>query len=116
RQLNASFNLWTSSSAVFAPLQACPDFRLKDIPEATRLIVKHLNILCTRLEQLLELKQDPDQLKTSGWNFDNLASSAQEAIDWLHRLSNAVRKAGSGIQNQRAVNFVHQRRRWKRHY
>ncbi|KAK4224120.1 hypothetical protein QBC38DRAFT_458633 [Podospora fimiseda] len=100
------FNLWTSSSAVFAPLQICLDFRLKDIPEATRLIVKHLNILSTRLEQLLELQQVSNQLDAGGWDFDSLMSSVHEAIDWLHRLSNAVRRAGSGIQNQRAVNFL----------
>ncbi len=45
------FNLWTASMAVFAPGQACLDFRLKDVPEARDLFVKHISILTTRIEQ-----------------------------------------------------------------
>ncbi len=45
------FNLWTATMAVFAPDQACLDFRLKDVPEASQLFVKQIGILTTRLEQ-----------------------------------------------------------------
>lgn len=45
------FNLWTATMAVFAPGQACLDFRLKDVPEASQLFVKQISILTTRLEQ-----------------------------------------------------------------
>ncbi|KAK3986500.1 hypothetical protein QBC44DRAFT_138858 [Cladorrhinum sp. PSN332] len=115
------FNLWVSSTAVFAPLQVCLDFRLKDLPEATRLIVKHLNIISTRLEQLFESSKDHETaemlnqensksaLPTSGqakWDFTSILRSIHEAIDWLHRLSNAVRKAGFSIQNQKATQFI----------
>jgi hypothetical protein len=45
------FSLWTATMAVFAPDQACLDFRLKDVPEAGQLFVKHIGILTTRIEQ-----------------------------------------------------------------
>jgi hypothetical protein len=45
------FNLWTATMAVFAPDQACLDFRLKDVPEASHLFIKQLGILATRIQQ-----------------------------------------------------------------
>jgi len=45
------FNIWAATMAVFAPDQACLDFRLKDVPEASQLFVKQIGIFTTRLEQ-----------------------------------------------------------------
>jgi hypothetical protein len=45
------FNLWAATMAIFAPDQACLDFRLKDVPEARDLFIEQLGVLATRLEQ-----------------------------------------------------------------
>lgn len=44
------FNLWAAMLAV-APYQACLDFRLKDIPEASNILIKQLRILDIRIGQ-----------------------------------------------------------------
>ncbi|SPQ26065.1 96646e19-71bc-42f8-984e-ba6999d4dd5c [Thermothielavioides terrestris] len=104
------FNLWAATMAVFAQNEACLDYRLKDVPEASELFVKQLEILATRIEQLHE-KLDHEHAPSNSapdfepWDEADLIRSVHETIDWLHRLSNLVRKAGVANQNERAAAF-----------
>ncbi|KAK4156583.1 hypothetical protein C8A00DRAFT_12506, partial [Chaetomidium leptoderma] len=107
------FNLWATTMAVFAPDQACLDFRLKDVPEASELFIKQLGILATRIEQLHE-QLDPQATNIQWdsspdlepWDAEDIIRSAHETINWLHRLSNLVRKASVAIQNEKAAAFA----------
>jgi hypothetical protein len=40
------------------------------------------------------------------WDIEDILSSIHETIDWLHRLSNLVRKASLATQNEKAAAFV----------
>jgi hypothetical protein len=42
----------------------------------------------------------------SRWTLIELLQSVHESIDWLHRLSNLVRKASFVTQNKRAEDFI----------
>ncbi|KAK4244252.1 hypothetical protein C7999DRAFT_17466, partial [Corynascus novoguineensis] len=111
------FNLWAATLAVFAPYQACLDFRLKDVPEASDVFIKQLCILDTRIEQLheqldLEATNTQSDLSPTSpappelWAVEDIISSIRETISWIQKLSNVVRKASAATQDERAATFV----------
>ncbi len=59
-------------------------------------------------ERLLEAEHEqPDQLpRSESWTDEDIICSVRQTIDWLHRLSNLVRKAGFASQNDKAAAFV----------
>lgn len=51
--------------------------------------------------------EGPDAPPSSeSWTDENIIHSIRQTIDWLHRLSNIVRKAGFASQNEKAAAFV----------
>jgi hypothetical protein len=49
----------------------------------------------------------PDTLsRLDLWEVQDILSSIHETIDWLHRLSNLVRKASTASQNEKSTAFV----------
>ncbi|KAG6356100.1 hypothetical protein INS49_015485 [Diaporthe citri] len=116
------FNLWAGNIGVFAPLQASLDFRLIDVPDIRAQFLRQLDTLSITLTQLNEAAvqastdenedshdenatREADGSLVSEHDIFDLVQSIHVTIDWLHRLSNLVRKASFGSQNQRAARF-----------
>ncbi|KAM6484223.1 hypothetical protein HDV62DRAFT_315358 [Trichoderma sp. SZMC 28011] len=123
------FKLWTSNIGVFADLHSSLDYRLRDFNDIKDSFIRQLITVESRLQQLLDatqqdlakspIKEDEDEdLGTStpitsttaaifqDWNNTQLSQSIHQSIDWLHRLSNLVRKASFANQHKRADKFI----------
>ncbi|KAL5085404.1 hypothetical protein Trisim1_010631 [Trichoderma cf. simile WF8] len=123
------FKLWTSNIGVFADLHSSLDYRLRDFIDIKDSFTRQLITVESRLQQLLDatqqdlanssIKEDEDEdtgISTpitsttatilQDWNNTQLLQSIHQSIDWLHRLSNLVRKASFANQHKRADKFI----------
>ncbi|KAK4059625.1 hypothetical protein Trihar35433_10672 [Trichoderma harzianum] len=123
------FKLWTSNIGVFADLHSSLDYRLRDFNDIKDSFTRQLITVESRLQQLLDatqqglakssIKEDEDEdpgISTpitsptaaifQDWNNAQLLQSIHQSIDWLHRLSNLVRKASFANQHKRADKFI----------
>ncbi|KKO99136.1 hypothetical protein THAR02_08748 [Trichoderma harzianum] len=123
------FKLWTSNIGVFADLHSSLDYRLRDFNDIKDSFTRQLITVESRLQQLLDatqqdlanssIKEDEDEdpgISTpitsttaaifQDWNNTQLLQSIHQSIDWLHRLSNLVRKASFANQHKRADKFI----------
>ncbi|KAH0526242.1 hypothetical protein TsFJ059_009591 [Trichoderma semiorbis] len=123
------FKLWTSNIGVFADLHSSLDYRLREFDDIRDSFTRQLITTESRLQQLLDaaqqdlsktsIKEDEDEgpgISTStksttaatfqDWNNTQLLQSIHQSIDWLHRLSNLVRKASFANQHKRADKFI----------
>ncbi|KAL6695167.1 hypothetical protein J3F84DRAFT_400021 [Trichoderma pleuroticola] len=123
------FKLWTSNIGVFADLHSSLDYRLRDFDDIKDSFTRQLITVENRLQQLLDaaqqdlakppIKEDEDEepgiftptkptttAAFQDWNNTQLLQSIHQSIDWLHRLSNLVRKASFANQHKRADKFI----------
>ncbi|RMJ18505.1 hypothetical protein CDV36_001785 [Fusarium kuroshium] len=129
----ARFKLWTSNIGVFADVHASLDFRVRELPDVAELFLRQLDTIECRLDQLHEdvvetqhrekktvegqnavgpfepiepvAALDTEKPDFKNWDSIEMLQSIHESIDWLHRLSNLVRKASFANQNRRAKEF-----------
>ncbi|KAL6825861.1 hypothetical protein J3E69DRAFT_380963 [Trichoderma sp. SZMC 28015] len=123
------FKLWVSNIGVFADLHSSLDYRLRDFNDIKGSFTRQLITIESRLQQLHDAAQQ-DLSKTSitededeepgisiptksitaatfqDWNNTQLLQSIHQSTDWLHRLSNLVRKASFANQHKRADKFI----------
>ncbi|PKK44837.1 hypothetical protein CI102_13256, partial [Trichoderma harzianum] len=114
------FKLWTSNIGVFADLHSSLDYRLRDFDDIkdsfTRQLITVENRLLQRITSIREDEDEEPGISTStksttgatfqDWNNTQLLQSIHQSIDWLHRLSNLVRKASFANQHKRADKFI----------
>ncbi|KAK4085634.1 uncharacterized protein Triagg1_624 [Trichoderma aggressivum f. europaeum] len=123
------FKLWASNIGIFADLHSSLDYRLRDFNDIKDSFTRQLITTESRLQQLLDAAQrDPAKPPIKGdedeepgisepskpttatmfqdWNNTQLLQSIHQSIDWLHRLSNLVRKASFANQHKRADKFI----------
>ncbi|KAL6810157.1 hypothetical protein V8C40DRAFT_258613 [Trichoderma camerunense] len=123
------FKLWTSNIGVFADLHSSLDYRLRDFNDIKDSFTRQLITIESRLQQLHDaakqdlsktsIKEDEDEepgisastksttaATFQDWNTTQLLQSIHQSIDWLHRLSNLVRKASFANQHKRADKFI----------
>ncbi|KAL7945745.1 hypothetical protein V8C42DRAFT_352759 [Trichoderma barbatum] len=120
------FKLWTSNIGVFAALHSSLDYRLRDVSDIKDSFSRQLATIENRLQQLhdaahetlskpLTKEDEQPNISTStksptsatfmDWDNKELLQSIHQSIDWLHRLSNLVRKASFANQHKRADRF-----------
>jgi hypothetical protein len=121
------FQIWSSNIGVFADLHASLDYRLRDVTDVQDQILQLLISINDCLQQGKHRPsisiytahsfsvQEDCQVEPQAWvacnleiaagDFNEMKVAIQESIDWLHRLSNSIRKASSYGQNERAKNF-----------
>lgn len=122
----ARFQLWTSNIGVFAELHSSLDFRLREFSDIKEPFLRQLATIESRLYQFNEdahqtrledsIDEEADESDSSSsnsrtssifqdWDKAQLLQSIRQSIDWLHRLSNLVRKASFANQHKRADKF-----------
>ncbi|KAF2805712.1 uncharacterized protein BDZ99DRAFT_396002, partial [Mytilinidion resinicola] len=114
----ARFKLWASNIGVFAEVHASLDFRVRELPEVKELFLRQLDTIECRLEDQAVggAEQSSSPVATpeaedanasfEKWDVKETLESIHESVDWLHRLSNWVRKASFVNQNRRAKVFL----------
>jgi hypothetical protein len=117
------FNIWTSNIGVFAELKLSMDYRLRDAPDIRTLVVELLDSLLENLSHLERLLGDKTKVgegntldiaaESSGGaqgirskNLTAAVTSVSSDVGRLHRLSNAIHRAGADTRNIRASKFV----------
>ncbi|KAI1085196.1 hypothetical protein F5B20DRAFT_575666 [Whalleya microplaca] len=115
------FKLWAFNIGVFADYQMSLDFRIRYLADVQELFSIQLDKIERRLCQLREGRTTSDVMADDGernidltsekdyfenWTLTRILQSIHESIDWLHRLSNLVRKASLVNQNKRAKDFL----------
>jgi hypothetical protein len=117
------FNMWSSIIGVFARSTLSMDYRLRDAPEVRGLIVRlvdslsenlaYLEDICSKYQSaidsgsMIEKTADSygEHLKTLDDDVRSAIQLITENVDTLHRLSNAMLRAGSEDRNNRVSRF-----------
>ncbi|KAH7116517.1 hypothetical protein B0J13DRAFT_459387, partial [Dactylonectria estremocensis] len=113
------FKMWATNAAAFGQGRGSLDYRFRELPEELdpmRMLLGNLyytlheyvaaaNI--ARLDGRLGLGTEDGSSRTrlKTFDYDEALDSIHSSIDWLHRLSNLLRRAGVANQNMRAKSY-----------